>query len=298
MPVRGAKRRKRPCGQRGGRRAIQSCGGGNRSDRRAEPLPRGVDKAMRIFVSTVVAALSLAAFSVGSVSAAPTSTDKVVHIVGGETFSPDEFFSITYHFFPRRTRVHQGDRITWENQTTDGHTVSVVTREQLPKTVQQIDNCSACNDLLAAHFRNGFPPQGTPVLVLDDFKATTAPARFDSVRGREWGRISRFDRFGSGDESLEHLAERGGRRRQHAGAVGITRDVRARGAGWRTVVARRRCAHRDHWHALRRVPGSHGRTRVPRTRQPGNGPVQPGTTACLFRLVYHRQRGPGVWRTL
>jgi len=136
---------------------------------------------MRIFVSTVVAALSLAAFSVGSVSAAPTSTDKVVHIVGGETFSPDESFSITYRFTPRRTRVHQGDSITWENQTTDGHTVSVVTREQLPKTVQQIDNCSVCNDLLAAHFPNGFPPQGTPVLVLDDFKATTAPARFDSV---------------------------------------------------------------------------------------------------------------------
>jgi plastocyanin len=134
---------------------------------------------MHILVSTVVAALCLAAFTVGSVSAAPNSIDKAVHIVGGETFSPDEFFSITYHFTPRRTRVHRGDNITWENQTTDGHTVSVVTREQLPKTVQQIDNCSVCNDLLAAHFPNGFPPQGTPVLVLDDFKATTAPA--DSI---------------------------------------------------------------------------------------------------------------------
>lgn len=140
---------------------------------------------MRIVVRTVAVAVSLAAFSVGPVSAAPSptpsATEKTVRIVGEEKFSPDEFFSITYRFNPRRTRVHQGDTITWDNQTNDGHTVSVVTRAQLPKTVQQIDNCSACNDLLAAHFPNGFPPQGAPLLVLDDFKATTAPARFDSV---------------------------------------------------------------------------------------------------------------------
>ena len=134
---------------------------------------------MRILVSTVAAALSLAAFSVGSVSAAPTATDKTVHIVGEERFSPDEFFTITYRFAPRRTRVHQGSSITWDNQTNDGHSVSVVTHDQLPRTVQQVDNCSVCNDLLAAHFPNGFPPQGAPVPVLDDFKATTAPARFD-----------------------------------------------------------------------------------------------------------------------
>jgi len=139
---------------------------------------------MRILVSTVAAALSLAAFSVGPVSAAPSpvpgATDKTVRIVGEEKFSPDEFFSITYHFTPRRTRVHQGGTITWDNQTNDGHTVSVVTHDQLPRTVQQVDVCSVCNDLLAAHFPNGFPPQGAPVLVLDDFKATTATARFDS----------------------------------------------------------------------------------------------------------------------
>ena len=46
---------------------------------------------MRILVSTVAAALSLAAFSVGPVTAAPSATDKTVHIVGEERFSPDEF---------------------------------------------------------------------------------------------------------------------------------------------------------------------------------------------------------------
>jgi plastocyanin len=140
---------------------------------------------MRILVSTVAGALCLAAFSVGQVSAAPSqtpgATDKTERIVGEEKFSPDEFFTVTYRFAPRRIRVRQGGTITWDNQTNDGHSVSVVTREQLPRTVQDVNNCNVCNDLLAAHFPNGFPPQGAPVLVLDDFKATTAPARFDSL---------------------------------------------------------------------------------------------------------------------
>ena len=99
---------------------------------------------MRTLVTTVAAALSLAAFSVGPVSAAPgpspVATDKRGHIVGEEKFGPDEVFSITYGFTPRRIRVHQGSSITWDNQTGDGHSVSVVTHDQLPRTVQQVDN--------------------------------------------------------------------------------------------------------------------------------------------------------------
>ena len=117
----------------------------------------------------------------GAPGPAPSATNKMVHIFGEEKFSPDEFFSITYRFSARRVRVHQGGSVTWDNQTNDGHSVSVVTRDQLPRSVQQVDNCSVCNDLLAAHFPNGLPPQGAPVLVLDDFKPTAAPARFDSV---------------------------------------------------------------------------------------------------------------------
>jgi len=102
-----------------------------------------------------------------------------VQIVGTERFSPDEFFEITYRLATRRITVHKGATITWNNQTNDGHTVSIVTLDQVPKTVDQVNNCAICNDMIAAHFPNGVPPQGAPVLALDDLKPANPPARFD-----------------------------------------------------------------------------------------------------------------------
>lgn len=53
---------------------------------------------MRTLVTTIAAALSLAAFSAGPVSAAPGAstgaTDKTIHIVGEEKFAPDEFSAL------------------------------------------------------------------------------------------------------------------------------------------------------------------------------------------------------------
>ncbi|MBV8718437.1 MAG: hypothetical protein JO020_34555 [Chloroflexi bacterium] len=106
---------------------------------------------------------------------------KQVHILGKESFDPDEFFTITYHFTPRHIDVVQGQTVTWDNQTTDAHTISVLAPSDVPKTVDQVNNCAICNQIQADHFPNGFPPQGQPVLFLDNFNAGNLPARFDSV---------------------------------------------------------------------------------------------------------------------
>ena len=135
---------------------------------------------MRRLFLVLTAVLGSAGFGLLPANAAPLHTPKTVQIVGGDSFEPDEFFSITFRFAPRRISVHTGDAVTWNNQTTDVHTVSIVNRDQVPRTVAQVNNCPVCNDFIAAHTPNGPPPQGQPVLVLDDFKPANPPARFDS----------------------------------------------------------------------------------------------------------------------
>jgi len=98
------------------------------------------------------------------------------------TFSPDQFFTVTYRFTPRIIRVHPGDTVTWNNKTAnDGHTVSVVAPSDIPKTAADVGNCAVCNPFFAAHFPNGGPPQGAPVLFLDDLKPGNAPFKLDSA---------------------------------------------------------------------------------------------------------------------
>ena len=62
-----------------------------------------------IGLTTVVSATC---FGLLPVSAAPLPAARTVEIIGGERFSPDEFFEITYHFATRRIAVHQGDTVT------------------------------------------------------------------------------------------------------------------------------------------------------------------------------------------
>jgi hypothetical protein len=131
----------------------------------------------------------IAAFSAAASGLLPVSAERLeaprpvqtVQIIGGERFSPNEFFEVTYRFGTRRISVHRGDTVVWNNQTNDGHTVSIVSPDQVPKTVDQVNNCDVCNQITAAHFPNGFPPQGAPVPILDDLKPASPPAKLDSV---------------------------------------------------------------------------------------------------------------------
>jgi hypothetical protein len=136
---------------------------------------------MRKVVIVLTAVLGAASFGLLPVSAAPLKAARTVQIVGTDRFSPDEFFEITYRFATRHISVHSGDTVTWNNQTTDAHTVSVVSPDQVPKTVDQVNNCAICNQFQAAHLPGGPPPQGTPVFILDDLKPASPPAKFDST---------------------------------------------------------------------------------------------------------------------
>ena len=130
-------------------------------------------------VLSLAAASSAAIVAFSSASAALAA--KRVHIIGKESFDPDAFFTITYRLTPRHLDVVQGQSVTWDNQTTDGHTVSVVSPSDVPKTVDQVNNCAICNQIVADHFPIGFRPQGQPVPFLDDCKPDNLPAKFDGL---------------------------------------------------------------------------------------------------------------------
>jgi plastocyanin len=76
---------------------------------------------------------------------------RTVFMVGRDTFQPNVFFHSTFRFWPGRIRTHPGATITWPNRTDAPHTITLVRRQDLPRTVPQLFNCAPCRAALAAH---------------------------------------------------------------------------------------------------------------------------------------------------
>ena len=129
-------------------------------------------------LAAIMAAFSAAVMGLVPVAAAPAHSTRTVQILGEERFSPDEFFTQTFRFTPRKIRVQTGALVTWNNHTTEVHSISVVNHDQLPRMVQQVTDCGACGPFFAAHFPAG--PGSPPVLVLDDFKPATGQPTLDN----------------------------------------------------------------------------------------------------------------------
>jgi plastocyanin len=133
-------------------------------------------------VLTLAAALSISALlTYGTASAAPN--DKTVRIVGGQQFIPDVSFSDTQRFEQKVITVRSGQTISWHNTTDEPHTISVVAPNDLPKSVQQVENCQVCGPFLGAHAPNVGPngPEPPFVFFLDNLQPSAAAARLDST---------------------------------------------------------------------------------------------------------------------
>jgi plastocyanin len=89
-----------------------------------------------------------------------------VKIVGTETFKPNGEMS-TYRFPDAPIKVNQGGFITFDNQTNDGHTITLVSAADVPKSF----NCPVCNDVNNVYFPGNGPPAGFNIdngLINDD----------------------------------------------------------------------------------------------------------------------------------
>ena len=81
---------------------------------------------------------------IGNATASTTNQSKVVSIVGKDSFAPNAFLLNTFHFQPGLIFVHQGQQVTFVNKTTDGHTMTLVAKADLPRNVNEVFQCKLC----------------------------------------------------------------------------------------------------------------------------------------------------------
>jgi plastocyanin len=143
----------------------------------------------------VASAIALAMPVVATGSAAWGSSggpaSATVKIVGVETFKPN-FYQNTFAFPTKATKVRSGGTVTWNNLTSDAHSMSLIAERDFPTSVQ---GNAVTNAIFAVQLPTGAPPNfvvddgvGVPPTGVPDFHEkshsngpTAAPTVGDSV---------------------------------------------------------------------------------------------------------------------
>lgn len=118
-----------------------------------------------------LAALALIAAAVVPVALAATPRNVTVSTVGGEKYVINRLAGTTMRFNKDAYEIKSGGTLTLSDRTRDGHTLSLVRRESLPRTARQINSCfenGICATIGAAHQfpqgDNGPPVPAKPVV--------------------------------------------------------------------------------------------------------------------------------------
>ena len=92
------------------------------------------------------AAIALVVTVAFAASAAAAEAAKTVRTVGGPEFAPNQYISDTLRFAPGGITVRRNERVTWvdADRASEPHTVTVVSRRNLPDTIQEVFECRAC----------------------------------------------------------------------------------------------------------------------------------------------------------
>jgi plastocyanin len=126
-----------------------------------------------LVLAGVVAASAAVGLTVATaVGAHPTTQERLsacgvtVKAMAGEKVAINRYLQDNMRFAPGTVRVKSGCTLTFKYGTPgqmEPHTLTIVAAAKLPKTVRQVENCSACNVALA-HLKNPKSPQtaGTP----------------------------------------------------------------------------------------------------------------------------------------
>ena len=106
-----------------------------------------------------------------------------VEINGVESIKPNAYLQIGFHFTPGTIPVRSGGTITMTNNTKDAHSPSIVKASQVPRTINQVENCSVCAAIAKSHGLNfeGPPTFGPPPIRLVDVGAPGFDAPGDSA---------------------------------------------------------------------------------------------------------------------
>jgi plastocyanin len=120
----------------------------------------------RVLVAAVLGA-TLLALGGSALGKGKGSAKAKIVIKGGESFKPNAYIKDSMHFVAGTVTVRSGATVTLTNTTGDEHTLSIVKLSQLPRTTNQIENCSVCGEIAKSHGVNpSAPPSGPPPIPL------------------------------------------------------------------------------------------------------------------------------------
>lgn len=126
----------------------------------------------RYIVSLVLgllAAATWAAFALGSSAKSHQGGVVVLAKDKGVTFAPNKYIQDNMYFAPGTVRVKSGDSLTFkfgDTKAMEPHTLTIVTKSDLPKTGNQVQNCKPCERYATPHLKNpkAPPDQNNPIV--------------------------------------------------------------------------------------------------------------------------------------
>ena len=108
-----------------------------------------------MLLRTPIALAAVAALAVGTpaLAAAPKPKPNTIETQGAAKIKINEYLQDGQKFVPGDITVKSGATVTLRNKSTDGapHSLSLLAKSALPKTVAAVMQCPACGPLLAAH---------------------------------------------------------------------------------------------------------------------------------------------------
>jgi plastocyanin len=113
----------------------------------------------RLFRALPVVAAVGAVAAVPAIAATSAPSKATLHTVGKVTFKINRFAQDGSRFDKDVVTIKSGGTLTVADKSGEPHTFSLVTKKQLPKTPNQINNCQVCNTIGAGHQldQNGNP---------------------------------------------------------------------------------------------------------------------------------------------
>jgi len=120
----------------------------------------------------------------GATGGGAGATSHTVTAVGGDRFVANTLVMSTMHFSPGFVLLRSGDTVTLANQTTDAHTLSLVSAADVPKNSDQAFHCDTCDRIAGGH-----GSEQSPIAVVDPGKdGLNAPG--DSILAPPGGSVS------------------------------------------------------------------------------------------------------------
>jgi plastocyanin len=116
-------------------------------------------------IAAVLAGAVAAGLALASGSAAGDATVKTL---AKDKVAINQYIQDGVHFAPGTVTVKSGGTLTFTygDREQEPHTLTIVPKAQLPKTVAQVENCRACQIYATPHLKNPHAPpgEGNPIV--------------------------------------------------------------------------------------------------------------------------------------